>query len=254
MTSIHHTPGAAHLLAQLQRSQALHNEGVADIEYELSRLRRWQSTRLARTHADVLHNPRYRPAAEFFLDELYGDRDFRQREQDLARVVPIMARVLPEPVLYTTALALELNALSHELDARLTRRLMAEFGFGDELDEATYIAAYRVDGDYEQRRHQIDLVEKLGRDLQRIVPKRFIHTALKMAKGPARLAGVGELHRFLDAGFRAFHHLGAEAGTFVTTITERERAILERIASGHPHPLHLEDAAGYYSDQPSIGR
>ena len=80
MTSIHHTPGAAHLLAQLQRSQALHNEGVADIEYELSRLRRWQSTRLARTHADVLHNPRYRPAAEFFLDELYGDRDFRQRE------------------------------------------------------------------------------------------------------------------------------------------------------------------------------
>jgi len=78
--------------------------------------------------------------------------------------------------------------------------------------------------------------------LQRIVPKRLIHTALKLAKGPARLAGVGELHRFLEAGFRAFHHLGAEAGTFVTTVTGRERAILERISSGHPHPLQLEYA------------
>ena len=240
MIESRHPPGTVRLLESLQRSQALHNGGVVGIERELSQVRRWQAARLARTHADLLHNPRYRPAAEFFLDELYGDRDFRQRERDLARVVPIMTRVLPEPVLYTAALALELNALSHELDARLTRRLIAEFGFSGELDDAAYVAAYRASGDDAQRRHQLDLVEQLGRDLQRIVPKRFIHTALKLAKGPARLAGVGELHRFLEAGFRAFHHLGAEAGAFVTTITGRERAILERIRSGHPHPLQLE--------------
>jgi hypothetical protein len=253
MTQPHHSPSAVQLLEPLQRSQALHNGGVVGIERELSRLRRWQSVRLAGTHADLLHSPRYRPAAEFFLGELYGDRDFRQRERELVRVVPIMTRVLPEPVLHTTALALELNALSHELDARLTRLLVAEFGFSEELDDATYVAAYRAGGDYEQRRHQLDLVERLGRDLQRIVPKRFIHTALKLAKGPARLAGVGELHQFLDAGLRAFHHLGAEAGAFVTTITERERAILERIASGHPHPLQLENAAGAYSESAASG-
>ena len=90
MTDDHKTLGAARLLEQLQRSQAFHTDGATGIEQELSVLRRRQSARLARTHADLLNDPHYRPAAEFFLDELYGNRDFHQREQDLARVVPVM--------------------------------------------------------------------------------------------------------------------------------------------------------------------
>lgn len=231
---------AARLLEQLQRSRAFHADGAAGIERELSLLRRWQSARLARTHADLLRSPRYRPAAEFFLDELYGDRDFSERERDLARVVPLMTRVLPAPVLHTAALALELNALSHELDARLTRILVEELRCRDRLDESAYVAAYRRCAGYDLRERQLELVGQLGRDLQRIVPKPFIHTALKLARGPARLAGVGELHRFLDAGFHAFRHMGADAGTFLNLILDRERAILERIRTGHPKPLDLE--------------
>jgi hypothetical protein len=34
--------------------------------------------------------------------------------------------------------------------------------------------------------------------------------------------------------------MGADAGTFVTTVVGRERAILERIRAGHPRPLELE--------------
>lgn len=244
MTDDHKTLGAARLLEQLQRSQAFHTNGATGIERELSVLRSWQSARLARTHADLLNDPRYRPAAEFFLDELYGNRDFHQREQDLARVVPVMIRILPAPVLCTAARALELNALSHELDARLTRMLVMEFDWRDTLDEAIYVAGYRRCGDYDLRRHQLNLVEQLGRDLQRIVRKHFIHTALKLASGPARLAGVGELHRFLDRGFHAFHHMGTAAGHFVNVITARERIIMERIGAGHPQPLQLESGIG----------
>jgi hypothetical protein len=230
---------AARLLKQLQRSQAFHTDGAAGIERELSLLRRWQSARLARTHADLLHGPRYRPAAEFFLDELYGDRDISQLERDLARVVPMMARILPAAVLHTAGLALELNALSHELDVRLTQTLVEAFRCHDGLDEVAYVAAYRQCARYDLRHRQLDLVDQLGQDLQRLVPKPFIHTALKLARGPARLAGLGELHRFLDTGFHAFRYMGADAGTFVTTVVGRERAILERIRAGHPRPLDL---------------
>jgi hypothetical protein len=236
------TFNAARLLEQLQRSQAFHANGAVGIERELSLLRRWQSARLARSHADLLRSPLYRPAAEFFLDELYGDRDLSQLEHDLSRVVPIMARVLPAAVLHTAGLALELNVLSHELDARMTRIWIEESGPPAELDETAYVAFYRRCASYDQRYHQIDLTERLGRDLQAIVPKRIIHTALKLARTPARLAGLGELHRFLEAGFHAFHHMGADAGTFVTIIISRERAILERIRTGHPRPLELEGA------------
>lgn len=231
--------GAARLLEQLRRGQAFHDAGAAGVERELDILQRWQSARLTRTYADLLASPRYRPAAAFFLDELYGSRDLPQRERDLARIVPMMTRVLPAHVLHSAALALELNALSRELDARLMRILVAEFAFRDRVDEATYVAAYRRCGRYDLRHRQIALIERLGRDLQDIVPKRFIHAALKLAKTPARLAGLGELHRFLESGFSAFRHMGRDAETFVATIAGRERAILAQIRAGHPRPLEL---------------
>lgn len=243
------TLSAARLLEQLQRSHSFHSVGATGVEREFGILRCWQSARLARTHADLLSSPRYRPAAEFFLDELYGDRDLRQREHELARIVPAMTRILPAKVLYTAALALELNALSHELDAQLTRMLVKEFAFRDAVDAAAYVAAYRRCTNYEQRRHQIDLVERLGRDLQGIVRKRFIQAALTVARAPARLAGLGELHRFLETGFRAFHHMDADAATFVTTIVGRERAILERIRTGHPRPLELTGEDDDYAER-----
>lgn len=232
---------SAKLLEQLQRSQAFHQDGIAGIEEEFSRLRRWQSARLARTHADLLNHPRYQAAATFFLEELYGDRDLRRREHDLARIAPMMNRILPAGALHSAALALELNALSYELDAAMTRILIGRGYLRHELDEAAYVAAYRRCARYEFRRHQIDLVEQLGQDLEKIVRKHLIHTALKVAKTPARLAGVGELHRFLEAGFHAFRQMGADARTFVATITRRERAILEQIGAGHPRPLELSN-------------
>ncbi|MDS4028627.1 MAG: hypothetical protein RKO66_00925 [Candidatus Contendobacter sp.] len=236
---------AARLLEQLRRSQAFRADGAVGIERELSLLRRWQAARLTRTHADLLRSPLYRPAAEFFLDELYGDQDLGPLERDLARIVPMMTRILPAAVLHTAGLALELNALSHELDAWLTRILSAELDArGAELEEAVYVAAYRRCASYDRRYHQIELTERLGRDLQAIVPKHVIYAALKLARTPARLAGLGELHQFLEAGFHAFRHMGADAGTFVTTIVGRERAILERIRAGHPKPLALDEAAG----------
>ncbi|RUQ36290.1 MAG: hypothetical protein EKK71_09100 [Candidatus Competibacteraceae bacterium] len=239
MTEPSATPDVARLMEQLQRSQAFHAVGAAGIERELSLVRRWQSARLARTHADLLRDPCYRPAAEFFLEELYGDRDLRQREHELARTVPVMARALPARMLQTAALALELNALSYELDARLTRILAVEFGCGEAVDEASYVAAYRRCANYELRHRQLDLVEQLGQELVKVVRKRLVHTALALAGGPARLAGVGELHRFLEAGFHAFRHMGADAATFVVLIVGRERGILERIRRGEPRPLDL---------------
>ncbi|MDS4026323.1 MAG: hypothetical protein RKO25_04935 [Candidatus Contendobacter sp.] len=243
MTELLKAQAATRLLEQLRHSQTSHTDGAVGIARELSLLRRWQSARLARTHTDLLRNPLYRPAAEFFLNELYGDQDLGQLERDLARMVPMMVRVLPAAVLHTTGLALELNALSRQFDAQMTQILIAEFD-PRELGETTYVAAYRRCANYDQRYHQIDLTERLGRDLQAIVPKRLIYAALKLARTPARLAGLGELHRFLEAGFHAFHHMGADAGAFVTTIVGRERAILERIRAGHPRPLAPDGATG----------
>src|SRR3546814_13512706 len=65
----------------------------------LPELRRWQAARLRDSFAPFLADPSRRPAAEFFLDDVYGDRDFTRRDADIARVLPMMQRLLPEKML-----------------------------------------------------------------------------------------------------------------------------------------------------------
>ena len=85
--------------------------------------RNWQARRLRR---DVR---RSRRAAALYRrrrvlpDRPLRRRDFAQRDADLARVVPMMVRMLPERVIATIALAMEVNALSQELDRALLARL-----------------------------------------------------------------------------------------------------------------------------------
>ena len=71
---------------------------------------------MATTYADLAAQPRYADAIAFFLSDLYGGADFAQRDADLARVVPVMTRMLPGRVIATIGEATELNVLSQELD------------------------------------------------------------------------------------------------------------------------------------------
>jgi hypothetical protein len=89
---------------------------------QLSLLRQWQSRRLAGSFDDFLADARMRPAAEFFLSDLYGDKDFSARDRDAARILPLMARLLPDTLLQRATEAIELAVLSHLLDLRWPTR------------------------------------------------------------------------------------------------------------------------------------
>ena len=53
---------------------------------ELEHVQSWQRQRLARTYEEVIFQQRYRAAGNFFLDELYGGLNFRERDQEVERV------------------------------------------------------------------------------------------------------------------------------------------------------------------------
>ncbi len=232
---------AALLHKQLIRSQTLHEQHVRNAapSPEQRLLNQWQSQRLAATHQDLLQSPRYKPAIAFFLNDLYGPRDFSQRDHDIERVYRIMARMLPDHVVYSLGLALELNVLTQKLDAALLRVLVDALGVTDHITQEVYAEAYRRCDNYARRKHQIELIRKLGEDLDGIVAKPSIRAALRLARKPAHLAGFGELQEFLERGFRAFHHMrGAQA--FLDLVVGREMRILDRIYARHPNPFDLE--------------
>src|SRR2546427_11783899 len=94
------TSSEAELIRQLERARALHEERAASPEMAatLDRLALWQSRRLNATYVDLGQEPRYARAIVFFQTDLYGPGGFSRRDAHLARVVPLMGRVLPEGV------------------------------------------------------------------------------------------------------------------------------------------------------------
>jgi hypothetical protein len=191
------------------------------------RLKEWQAARLARTYADLLADPRHRPAAEFFLSDLYGPKDFRTRDEELARVVPIMVRVLPARALMTLLEAVKMDTLSESLDTAMVLALRRAKRNAS-IDWPAYVAAYRLCGRRQDRELQIQLIDDIGKILDRLTRMPLIHVSLKFMKGPAQLAGLGALHSFLQRGFEAFYAMKG-ADDFLAIVTERETALMREL-------------------------
>ncbi|HVO87390.1 MAG TPA: hypothetical protein VMV45_02520 [Casimicrobiaceae bacterium] len=225
---------AAALLRELSRVQRLNAERVANpiLAGGLDRLALWQSRRLQMTYADLAAQPRYCEAIGFFCRDLYGPGDFSRRDDDLARIVPTLARMLPERVIDVLAQAVELNALSRELDRVVIERLRAD----QAITVADYCRAYRRAGNFPARNRQIALIGMIGRALDRTVAKPWVRASLAMMHGPARLAGLQSLQDLLERGFSAFRHMGG-ATEFLQTIDTRENAIHEAIVGGSNEPF-----------------
>lgn len=223
------------LLDALERVTRLNAARSANdaVARALERLGQWQARRLRHTYADLAADSRYCAAIRFFESELYGGGDFSQRDADLARVVPLMVRMLPETVIATIADAVELNALSHELDASLVGHLASTDGA---LTVPAYCNAYRAMGCRAERERQIALIADVGGALDGHVRRPLVRGALAMMRKPAHLAGFGMLHAFLQRGFDAFRAMRG-ARDFLDTVVAREMALMQRILAGETAPF-----------------
>jgi len=222
------------LVRELARVHRLHGERTANpiLAGALDRLALWQGRRLQVTYADLAADPRYARAIAYFQNDLYGPAETSRRDIDLARVVPIMVRILPQAVVETVAHAMELSALSQELDRALLSRLARTAQF----TVAEYCKAYRRAGNFPLRRRQIKLIVDVGAALDRHVDKPLIRAALSMMRQPARLGGLAPLQDFLERGFAAFRAMDG-AADFLRIIEERETGILDAIVGGALAPF-----------------
>lgn len=226
-------PGARHLAEQIAESQELLErlEQHAEDYPRLDELQHWQRCRLRETYSDLRAQPRFEPACVFFLEELYGGRDMRERDRQLQRALPVMQRMLPDHLLEAVGDAMRLQWMSMDLDARLSACLHGE------LDQPEYARAYRRIDAWSEREEQIALIGDLGRLLGRTVRRRMIHTLIRLMHGPAVAAGFGKLQEFLAEGLGAFAEMGDAADLFVDTIVERETAALRKMGTDSDWPF-----------------
>lgn len=211
--------------AELERDPAL--------RARLLELQHWQVERLKRTYEDFQRQPRYRDAIEFFIGDLYGPHDFRQRDRDLKKVLQSWQRLLPQHGLDAIARALELELLTQALDLALLEALGAA-----PLSKSSYAEAYRAINRRKDREHQVELIVSSGRLLDTLVHHAWVRSMLRLARTPARLAGVTTLHDFLERGCAAFAKMQG-ADTLLQAIERRERAIIARLFDGTEAPFEV---------------
>jgi hypothetical protein len=193
------------------------------LEQAVEKLKQYQQQRFRRSYADLLASARYRDAAQFFLDELYGPGDFTQRDAQFARVVPALVRLFPAEVVRTVEDLARLHATTERLDTEMARHLQ-----GSEPDRAGYLRAWQACDHAPQRQLQIDLTLGIGEALDAYTRKPLLRQALRMMRGPARAAGLQDLQHFLECGFDTFKAMKG-ASHFLTTVRGREEALAKAL-------------------------
>jgi hypothetical protein len=220
---------AAKILAHLKtvESERAHRAGEAGLNARVAALKAYQQQRFSHTYADLLQSSRYGAASRFFLDELYGPGDFTHRDAQFARVVPALVRLFPSEVVDTVATLAELHALSEALDTR-----MAELLDSETISSLHYVRAWQATGEASRRQQQIALTLDVAMRLDGFTRRVLVRNSLRLMRGPARAAGLGELQRFLEAGFDTFRAMHG-AQEFIALVDSRERALASALFSAH---------------------
>jgi hypothetical protein len=219
------------LLARRRRLDAA-AEQTADFAARRCELRASQAARLENSYRDFRADPRYAPAVEFFMSDLYGPREFKARDRDLARAWRYLKRALPTPAMAVLGQAIELDVLTLELDHALVHALAA-----GPVSDASYAAAYRAADDRPGRTRQIDLIVGIGADLSRIVRRVWLGPLLQAAHAPAHAAGFGALQDFLERGYAAFRTM-KDPDRLMKAIAERETNFMRRLLESGEDSAH----------------
>lgn len=194
----------------------------------IGEIKRLQSRRFAGTYSDLLQSGRHAAAARFFLDELYSDKDYAERDAQFARIAGAIEKFFPAQVAQTAVTLARLHALTEELDQAMGMawtRLPANGA----VTAARYVAAWRAVGRREDRIRQLEVVSGVGDEMVRLTRTPGLRMMLRMMRGPAAAAGLGSLQRFLESGFDTFAAMARQPGSaeaFLATIRERESALI----------------------------
>lgn len=217
----------------------------------VAQIKALQAQRFQGTYADLLQSPTWGPATRFFLDELYSDRDYADRDTQFGRIAGTLQKLFPPPTVGTAVALAVLHAQTEALDQAMGHALLAQqaaptnakgTAFSSTstiaststalpaLDATLYLSAWRVVGQRAGRQLQLERVLALGTDLARLTRTPGLRLMLRMMRRPAQTTGLGALQSFLEAGFDTFGQLARQRGgveQFLATIDARERVLID---------------------------
>ena len=186
-----------------------------------------QAQRFRATYADLLESDDYGSATQFFLNELYSDKDFVQRDAQFAKIAGALQTLFPKQVVRTAVALAQLHRLTEELDHQMGVAMLSI----PEIDPVVgYLQAWSSVGRRADRELQLKTALSVGLELERLTRTPGLRFMLKMMAKPAHAAGLGALQTFLETGFDTFSTMSRQKhviASFLSTIDQRESKFID---------------------------
>ncbi|MGA8515145.1 MAG: hypothetical protein WB821_10295 [Burkholderiaceae bacterium] len=193
-----------------------------------------QCHRFRRSYADVLDHHDWSAAAHFFLQELYGERDYSQRDAQFGRIAPVMQRLFPASVVSVATTLTQLHAVTEQFDYAMGAALLAlqPSLVTESAARFAYVQVWKAVGQPQARAEQLALVQRLGNEMSQLTRTHGLRMMLRMMRGAANASGLHDLQHFLELGFDTFAALHRSKGGvtgFLALVDQRERAWMARL-------------------------
>lgn len=204
-------------------------QGQTGLTRAVSEIKHFQARRFKGTYADLLQTSTYGPAAQFFLNELYSDKDYSERDGQFSRIAGALERIFPEAVVQTAVALAQLHALTEELDLSMAEHWLAH---PSGTEAIRYTQAWQAVGRRSDRAQQLATTVTVGTELDRLTRKPGLRTMLRLMRRPANLAGLGSLQQFLESGFDTFATMGQQTGSvshFLNLVETRESKLIGQL-------------------------
>lgn len=199
----------------------------------------WQKQRMQRTHAKTFAEKQNILMSEYFLNRLYGGPDFDALAGQIARLMKYVhkaEKLIPENAIKTGTSGVALAILAVRLDEQVAMQLLKDYhpneALTDEMMRLTYLKLYQG----QQRLEQLDLLDQLGKSLDKYMRSFVVYTAFKMCKGTANKYHFQIMYEFMQDGFLAMKPLKS-AEKFVQDFTAVERQIIHKVHAGDLAPF-----------------
>ncbi len=203
----------------------------------VSEIKAFQAKRFTGTYFDLLHTPQYQPATQFFLEELYSEKDYSQRDAQFSRIAGTLERMFPKQVVQTAVSLAELHSLTEALDLAMAQSWFDNVKCNDKIER--YLAAWHTVGRRADRDAQLSGALRVGQELVTLTRTPGLRMALKMMRKPASLAGMAALQHFLESGFDTFAAMTPKKPSknnepegpafFLETVKKREAALINQL-------------------------
>jgi len=188
-----------------EQSNAVHEQYLADPKLLQNYLcfLDWQVDYILPYYSAFQDEPETAAAVEFVISDLIGT-GVSARDADLARIIPVMVRLLPAKALHTFASAMELNARALTINLNACRQLSGKVDVMSGISERGYCDAFRQSTSLDECLELIELTISLGHNLKRLVRSPLLGATLRAMHHPAHAAGFGAMQDFLEKGYSTF--------------------------------------------------